>query len=102
MIHEEIIALSKGSAQGFVAPLGPVSLVWAVAAHGFIGCGAFDVMALDRFGLAAARVRGVEGRPIASVADLLEGEVREANAAAVQRGVRVGMRGREALEALAE
>lgn len=101
MIRQEVIQLGQGTAQGFVAPVGPFNLVWAVASNGMIACGAFDVAALEKFRYAAARLKGAGGQPIATIEDLLNGEVREANVFAVEKGVRVGMRGREALPRLA-
>jgi uncharacterized protein YunC (DUF1805 family) len=98
-MSRQTIGLSDGAADGYVIPLGPVNLVCAVAGHGMVGCGAFDVAALDRFGYAAARVRRADG-PVADVDDLLAAEVTEANEAARRFGVAVGMSGRAALEQL--
>ncbi len=92
-MHGEPIELKGGAATGYAAEAGPVNIVFATAGHGLVGCGAFDVDALDRFSLAAARVSG-----IASVAELLAGKVNRVNAAAAARGVAVGMTGREALD----
>ena len=83
-------------ARGFVYPLGPVSLVAVVTDNGMVGCGAFDVAALEKFGYPAARVRPSKGDSIATIDDLLEGIVKDANGPAQARGVKVGMTGREA------
>ena len=99
-MQEEQIALKKGAARGFVIPLGPVNLVGAVAPRGMVGCGAFDVQALDRFGYPAARVKPTAGDSISSIGDLLSGEIKEANPSAVNLGVTVGMSGKQALELL--
>lgn len=80
--------------------LGPVNLVVVVTDVGMVGCGAFDVMALRSFGYPAARVRPSKGSSIASIEDLLEGIIKEANPAAEKRGVRMGMSGRQALDLL--
>jgi len=98
-MSHQTVALRDGVADGYVIPLGPVNLVCAVAGHGMVGCGAFDVAALDRFGYAAARVRRADGA-VADVDDLLAAEVAEANDAARRQGVAVGMDGRAALELL--
>ena len=97
MVHEKVQLTSK-QADGYVIPLGPVNLVHVVTDIGMVGCGAFDVVALDGFGYPAARVRPTRGSTIASIDDLLVGEVKDANGAAVERGVKVGMSGREALD----
>ncbi len=97
MIHE-IIQLSRKTADGYVISLGYLKLVCAVTDRGMIGCGAYDVEALDRHGYPAAKVRSRTGGIIASIDDLLKGEVFQVNAAALKLGVREGISGREALE----
>jgi uncharacterized protein YunC (DUF1805 family) len=47
-----------------------------------VGCGAFDVAALNNFGYPAARVRPSQGSSIASIEDLLKGIIKVANPAA--------------------
>jgi len=95
--HEEV-QLKKKRADGYVIPLGPVNLVNIVTDTGMVGCGAFDIVALDNFGYPAARVKSATGSSIATIEDLLSGIVKEANTEAIKRGVRVGMTGREALD----
>ena len=56
------------------------------------------MLVLDNFGYPAARVKGSGGTPIATVDDLLEATVSEANEAARKLGIEVSMSGREALE----
>ena len=99
MVHEEV-QLSHKQADGYVIPLGPVNLVCVVTDVGMVGCGAFDVAALDKFDYPAARVRATRGTSVTTIDDLLVGEVKDANAAAMKLSVRVGMSGREALERL--
>ena len=53
------VQLSGKQADGYVIPLGPVSLVNVVTDVGMVGCGAFDVAALNNFGLP-----GGEGKAI--------------------------------------
>ena len=62
-----------------------------------VACGALDVVALERFNYPAVKVKA-KGTSIATVDDLLAGEVREVNHFAQQRGIKAGMSGREALE----
>jgi len=99
MLHEKV-QLNNKQAEGYVVPLGPVNLVHVVTDMGMVGCGAFDVAALDPFGYPAARVRATRGASVATIDDLLVGEVKDANAAAAELGVKVGMSGREALDCM--
>jgi uncharacterized protein YunC (DUF1805 family) len=101
LMKHETVSLAKKDADGYVIPLGPVNLVAVVTDAGMVGCGAFDVDALEKFGYPAARVKPAEGASsIETVADLLRGEIKEANAFASERGVAVGMTGKEALDRL--
>jgi len=96
MVHEKV-QLGNKQADGYVIPLGPVNLVSVVTNIGMVGCGAFDVEALNKYGYPAARVRASAGGPIATIDDLLAGIVKDANSAAIKLGVKIGMSGREAL-----
>jgi len=96
MIHEKV-KLADKEADGYVIPLGPVNLVSVITDVGMVGCGAFDVAALDTFGYLAARVKATRGGLIATIDDLLVGAVKDANAGAMKLGVEIGMSGREAL-----
>ncbi len=79
----------------------PVNLVAVVTDAGMVGCGAFDVDALEKFGYPAARVKPAgSASSIETVEDLLRGEIKGANRSACERGVAVGMTGREALDRL--
>lgn len=105
VLLEETIIMEEleyrgGVAKGYVIPIGPANIVFAVGTTGMVGCGAFDVVALERFGYPAARVRPTGSGSIESLEDLLEGEVKDANGPAAALGVEVGMRGREALDLL--
>ena len=97
---QEKVAYRGGDADGYVIPLGPANLVFAVGGRGMVGCGAFDVFALDKFDYPAARVKPARGPMIASIEDLLAGEVKDANRAAERFGVRAGMSGKAAIDLL--
>lgn len=97
--HEQTMVEGR-TAEVVVLPIGPVSLVYARTGKGILACGAIDPAALERFGIAAARVRPTTGGSIGSVEDLLAGEVREANAPAQALGIRGGMTGGAAFERL--
>jgi uncharacterized protein YunC (DUF1805 family) len=94
------VQLTRQQADGYVIPLGPVNLVNVVTDVGMVGCGAFDVAALNNFGYPAAKVRSAKGSSIATIEDLLKGIVGEVNPAAEKLGLKVGLTGREALELL--
>jgi uncharacterized protein YunC (DUF1805 family) len=97
---QERVPYKGGEADGYVIPLGPANLVVVVAKRGMVGCGAFDVQALDKFGYPAARVKPTRGSSIDSLEDLLLGDIKDANAAAAKLGVEVGMSGKVALDLL--
>ena len=99
MNHTKMQLLGK-QADGYVIPLGPVNLVNVVTDIGMVGCGAFDVAALNNFGYPAAKVRPSQGSSIATIEDLLLGIVKEVNPSAETLGLKVGLTGREALELL--
>jgi uncharacterized protein YunC (DUF1805 family) len=92
--------LTAKQADGYVIALGPVNLVNVVTDVGMVGCGAFDVAALNNFGYPAAKVRPSQGSSIATIEDLLQGIVKEVNPAAERLGLKVGQTGGEALELL--
>jgi uncharacterized protein YunC (DUF1805 family) len=94
------IQLTRKMADGFIIPLGPANLVAIKTDVGMIGCGAFDVAALDSFSYPAAKVRPSIGPSIVDTDDLLKGIVKEANRSAMGRGIKNGMTGRAALELL--
>ncbi len=97
MVSEKVQLTSK-QADGYVIPLGAINLVMVITDVGMVGCGAFDVEALDGFDYPSARVKSTTGRGIANIDDLLGGEVKDANRAAKELGVQEGMSGREALD----
>ncbi len=94
------VRLSHKVADGYVIPLGPANLVTVVTDVGMVGCGAFDVAALDSFSYPAAKVRPANGPSIVNTNDILTGIIKEANRGAMSRGIKNGMTGKEALELL--
>jgi uncharacterized protein YunC (DUF1805 family) len=99
-MHQIDVKLTRKVAIGFVIPLGPANLVAIKTDVGLVGCGAFDVAALDSFSYPAAKVRPSIGPSIVDTDDILRGIVKEANRSALGRGIRTGMTGRQALELL--
>jgi len=94
------VQLTRKVAEGFIIPLGPANLVAVMTDVGMVGCGAFDVAALDSFSYPAAKVRPAIGPSIIDTDDILKGIIKEANRSAFGRGIRTGMTGRQALELL--
>jgi uncharacterized protein YunC (DUF1805 family) len=94
------VQLTRKVADGFIIPLGPANLVAVLTDVGMVGCGAFDVAALDSFSYPAAKVRPAIGPTIVDTDDILKGIIKEANRSALGRGIRTGMTGRQALELL--
>ncbi|MFA4825223.1 MAG: YunC family protein [Methanoregula sp.] len=94
------VQLTRKVADGYIIPLGPANLVAIKTDVGMIGCGAFDVAALDSFSYPAAKIRPSIGPSIVDTEDLLKGIVKEANRSAMGRGIKNGMTGRAALELL--
>ena len=94
------VQLTRKMADGFIIPLGPANLVAVKTDIGMVGCGAFDVAALDSFSYPAVKVRPSLGPSIVDTDDILKGIVKEANRSALGRGIRTGMTGKQALELL--
>ncbi len=94
MIHEQL-TIDGQTADGYMIPLESCTLVFITKGNSLLACGAVDVMALDKFNVPAAKITGV-----ATVDDLLNGEVKAVNDTAATRGVHIGMSGRDALSKL--
>jgi uncharacterized protein YunC (DUF1805 family) len=97
-MEQVTVRLTNKDAKGIVIPLGPANLVAVITDIGMVGCGAFDVAALDSFSYPAAKVRPSLGPSIVDVNDILTGIVKEANRSAMGRGIKTGMTGRQALD----
>ena len=98
--HFRIFGELGRQANGYVIALGPVNLVNVVTDVGMVGCGAFDVAALNNFGYLAAKVRPAQGSSISTIEELQQGIVKKVNPSAEMLGLKVGLTGREALELL--
>ena len=95
----DVIRVGKKVIEGFVIPIGKVNLVFARTEKGLVGCGAFDVMALEKFGYAAAKVKP-KGDSVADLDDLMAGEITAVNPSGEKLGIKTGMSGKDALELL--
>jgi uncharacterized protein YunC (DUF1805 family) len=93
----EQFVLSGKKMEGHVIPIGSVNLVFARAEKGIVGCGAIDVIALEKFQIPAAKVRPVLSSSVSSIEDLLAGEIVAVNQYAQSTGITIGMNGKDAL-----
>ena len=91
----EKLDIGGQAAEGYVIPLETCNLVFMTQGNSLLACGAVNAMALDTFNVPTATVSGV-----ATVEDLLDGEVKTVNKAAEALGVAPGQTGREALAKL--
>ncbi len=98
-VHYQV-QLTNKKADGYIIPIGKVNIVCVVTDTGMVGCGAFDVMALDSYKYPAVKVKSSTGGSIATIDDLLAGVVKEVNNEASKLGIKIGMTGREALDLL--
>ena len=89
------IQIDNKKGLGIEIPLPMAPLVLVKGAHGFVMCGYLNVEVAEKMGEAAAVVRGVK-----TIDDLLNADIVAATSAAVQKGVSIGMTGREALSRL--
>ncbi len=85
---------------GHVIPIGPVNLVFAKAEKGLVGCGAIDVLALEKFQMPAAKVRPVGTPSVSTIEELLAGEIVAVNKYGSEHGITIGMNGKDALARL--
>jgi uncharacterized protein YunC (DUF1805 family) len=76
-------------------PESPAPLVMIVSAKGLVCCGFINMDAAERLGVAAAMVSGVK-----TFDDVLKAEVKAATKKAQIAGVKVGMKGLDALKQL--
>jgi uncharacterized protein YunC (DUF1805 family) len=68
--------------------------------RGLVGCGIYDIRAANEFNLAVAIARGTPAKPLCEPEDLYEAKILEVSHAAEKLGVKVGMTGRQAVEAM--
>jgi uncharacterized protein YunC (DUF1805 family) len=67
---------------------------------GIVGCGIYDIATAGEFGQALAIARGTPQQPLVEPEDLFDAKIVDATPKAKELGVRAGMTGREAVEAL--
>ena len=96
MIEVERLKVNEKVAIGLKVDLpGSPPLVSIIGEEGFIMCGFLNVEVAESLGTIAAVVSGVK-----TFDDVLEAEVKQATSKAQARGIRQGMKGREAIKLL--
>ena len=70
-------------------------LLMIIGQTGFVGCGFINIDAAEKLNVAAATLTGVK-----SFEDVLDAEVKAVTSKAQTKGVRVGMKGKEAVKLL--
>lgn len=92
MIEKETILIEGREFDAFSIKTDNTSILLIKALHGILGCGYFSIEAADKFSDSFAIVRGVK-----DFEDMLEASVAKVSKAASKKGVREGMKGKEAL-----
>ncbi len=97
MIEVTPINIENNTATGLKVelPESPAPLVMIVAKNGFVCCGFINMEVAERLGVAVAMVSGVK-----SYDDVLKAEVKAVTTKAQVAGVKMGMKGLEALKRL--
>ncbi|MDD1724160.1 MAG: YunC family protein [Methanospirillum sp.] len=99
-MEKQTFSLDGTTVTGYCIPIGPVNLVFAETPRGLVGCGAVDVVALEKFSIPAAKVRPRDADSIRNIDDLLTGTIAVVNTFARDLGVKTDMTGKEALRLL--
>ena len=99
-MEEKKFSLDGKEVTGYIIPIGPVNLVFAQTNKGLVGCGAIDVIALEKFKIPAVKVRPTTADSVRNIDDLLTGVVALANSFAKEAGIVQDISGEEALKKL--
>ena len=96
MIEVSPLRIGEKTAMGLRVEL-PDSppLLMIIGQTGFVGCGFINIDAAEKLNVAAATVTGVK-----TFNDVLNAEVKAVTSKAQTKGVRVGMKGKNAIELL--
>lgn len=99
-MEEQKFSLEGTEFTGHIIPIGQVNLVFAQTTRGLVGCGAIDVIALEKFKIPAVKVRPTTADSVRNIDDLLKGIVVVVNSFAKEAGISSEMTGEEALRHL--
>jgi len=97
MINVAQLKIDDKTALGLLMelPESPAPLVMIIARLGFVCCGFLNIEAAEKLNVAAAMVSGVK-----NFDDVLNAEVRAVTSKAQAQGIKIGMKGKEALKLL--
>jgi uncharacterized protein YunC (DUF1805 family) len=97
MIEVTPIQVNDKTATGLKVdlPESPAPLIMIIGSKGLVCCGFINMGAAERLGVAAAMVSGVK-----TFDDVLNAEVKAATTKAQALGIKVGIRGKDALKLL--
>jgi uncharacterized protein YunC (DUF1805 family) len=95
MTMEKDVLVAGKKMQGVEIELPGAPLVVVTGKAGFVMCGYLNIEVADKLGVAAAMVRGVK-----TIDDLLKAPVQAVSKAAEAKGVKLFMKGEEALALL--
>ncbi|MEM0127660.1 MAG: DUF1805 domain-containing protein [Thermoplasmatales archaeon] len=93
MIQIETISENGNTYTGIKIDSVPAPIVIITGKVGFLMCGYLDIQAADRLGSVAASSTGVN-----SIDDLLNKEIVKVSSKGKEAGIKVGMKGRDALK----
>ena len=88
----DTIKINGKTFDAYTVPIENVSMMMINAKHGMLACGYVSMAAADKFGDTLAVVRGVS-----SYDDMLTAQVAEVSKKASERGIKIGMTGKDTL-----
>ena len=91
----------NGLVEGVQVKWSGFNILLAAGKKGFLGCGVFDLEALERFGLPAAIPESTSENPIGTLERFAGRKIMKVNAKAEALGIKVGMDVRDAFELIA-
>ena len=100
-VHTRTFATAKGPVEGVQVKWQTFSILLVCGSRGFLGCGVFDVEAIEGFGQAACLVESTPANPIGTLDRFPARKVARVNAKARALGITEGMAVAEAFEKIA-
>ncbi|MCM8770617.1 MAG: YunC family protein [Candidatus Omnitrophica bacterium] len=100
-IYTKAVQTKNGQVEGVQVKWTGFNILLFAGGKGFLGCGAFDLEALDKFGVACAIVESSPENPIGTLERFLERKIARLNSRAQALGIKPGMDCSNALEVLA-
>ena len=94
------IKMKNGNVKGLTVIWNNGQYVAITGNKGFLGCGAFDLNVMEEFNFAVAIAKGTPEHPFKTPEDLLNANVASVTKKAIELGIFIGMKGKDALEKL--